>query len=137
MIPASPLNLNATQRRLLSMLGKLSPADQDHLLVFAEFLASRKSPSDQNTSVADELSADLAATASEPEIEPRPSDESVIAAIKRLSRSYSMLDKADMLHETSDLMSAHVLKGKPAVEVIDELEVLFVTHYEKWSQSKD
>ena len=66
---------------------------------------------------------------------PRPENESVVAAIRRLSKSYRMLDKSDMLHETSDLMSSHVLKGRPAEEVIDELEVLFLRHYEKKKQA--
>jgi len=42
-----------------------------------------------------------------------------------------MLDKAPMLHETSALMSAHILQGRPAQEVIDGLESLFSGHYER------
>jgi hypothetical protein len=44
---------------------------------------------------------------------PRPSQESVVAAIKRLSKTYEMLDRGPMLNETSALMSAHVLQGRP------------------------
>ena len=35
-----------------------------------------------------------------------------------------------MLHETSALMAAHVLQGREASAVIDELEALFATRYE-------
>ncbi len=87
-----------------------------------EFLASRV-----QSAQSDELDAII----EEPQVEPAPEGESVIAAIKRLSKSYSMLNKGDMLHETSDLMSAHVLKGRPAEEVIDELEIMFLRHYQK------
>ena len=36
-----------------------------------------------------------------------------------------------MLAEVSGLMAEHVMKGKAAVEVIDELEVVFEQHYRK------
>jgi hypothetical protein len=40
-----------------------------------------------------------------------------------------MLDKAPMLHQTSSLVSAHIMQGRPATEVIDELEQLFESRY--------
>ena len=54
----------------------------------------------------------------------------MIAAIRRLSATYSMLDRGAMLNETSALMSAHVLQGQGATQTIDALEALFVRHYE-------
>lgn len=42
-----------------------------------------------------------------------------------------MLDRSKLLNETSALMAQHVMQGRSAVEVIDELEVVFQTHYEK------
>ena len=120
MIPSVPGG-SKSQRQLLKLFAQLDAENKQHLLAFAEFLASKKQ---LNASAASE-------ELHEPAHEPRPDNESVIAAIKRLSRSYSMLNKDDMLHETSDLMSSHVLKGRPAGEVIDELEVLFLRHYEK------
>ena len=47
-----------------------------------------------------------------PEILPRPMDESVPSAIKRLSLSYPMLQDTELLHCCSTLMSDHILKGK-------------------------
>lgn len=67
----------------------------------------------------------------EPEIIPRPETETVVGAIKRLSLSYPMLDKKHMLHEVSGLMAEHVMKGRPAIEVIDELEIVFEQYYRK------
>ncbi len=119
MLPNLPTDKQ--QRKLLSVFLQLDDARKQGLIDYAEFLLSRQPPDAQK---ANRLSA-------KPEIIPRPAQESVIAAIKRLSKSYPMLDKQDLLHETSDLMSGHIIKGRPADEVIDELEVLFVAHYEK------
>ena len=110
-----------TQRQLIKLFSRLDKHRQQQLLDFAEFLVEKSVGSIDRDSEALEKPLEL----------PRPENESVIAAIKRLSKSYSMLNKDEMLHETSDLMSSHVLKGRPAEEVIDELEILFVTHYEK------
>ena len=42
-----------------------------------------------------------------------------------------MLDKAELLNETSVLMTQHIMQGRPADEVIDELEHVFLNHYQK------
>jgi hypothetical protein len=41
------------------------------------------------------------------------------------------IDRPRMLNETSVRMTRHVISGRDAVEVIDELEILFWRHYEK------
>jgi hypothetical protein len=119
------LNLPAPQRRLLALFSSLGEQDRSSLLAFAEFLAARAVPAAEPME------------AQEPRLVPRPDRESVIAAIRRLSEGYHMLDKSQMLHETSALMSAHVLQGKPAAEVIDELESLFVAHFERYRAGRD
>ena len=128
MLPLNPAAGSKTQRQLIKLFSRLDKIRQQQLLDFAEFLVE-KSP--QGT-------VDASEAAEQPLAIPRPDNESVIAAIKRLSKSYSMINKDDILHETSDLMTSHVLKGRPAEEVIDELEILFVTHYEqKYKPSSD
>ena len=67
-----------------------------------------------------------------PQILPRPDDESVIAAIKRLAKSYPMLDKASMLNETSRLMTEHILQGRASSQVIDDLEAIFKQNYQEF-----
>ena len=57
--------------------------------------------------------------------------------MRRLSQTFHMLDKDDLLHEASELMTAHVMQGKPADEVIDELEVVFRRHYERVSSPSE
>lgn len=103
------------QRRLENIFKQLPPQDKETILSFAEFLLAQTTPT----------------PLAKPQIKPRPPNESVIAAIKRLSKSYPMLDKAKMLDETSNLMTEHMLKGRDAVEIIDELEAIFLRHYKE------
>jgi len=103
------------EQRLLSLVRRLPKAQAGQLLEFAEFLADRHAPI---TVAADPLPI------------PRPAEENVIKAIKRLSATYPMLDRVKLLDAASHLMTQHVIQGRAAVEVIDELEVLFRRHYE-------
>lgn len=109
--------MNNHQEQLIRLFSRLPDADRDTVLALAEFLAKRtvRSP----------------AEVPEPTPLPRPTEESVVGAIKRLSATYSMLDKSEMLGETSGLLSQHVLQGRPAREVIQELEQVFLRHYER------
>jgi hypothetical protein len=111
---------------LVRLFRRLAPRDQDTLIAFAEFLAAGR----QEQGEEDELV--LA-----PEPIPRPTDETVVGAIKRLSQSYHMLDRAALLNETSSLMAAHVLSGREAQGVIDEIEALFARHYAKYREGRE
>lgn len=99
--------------RLIQLFNRLPAAERETLLAFAEFLVARSG-----------VPVDVTPKSIE-----RPVQESVVAAIKRLSASYHMLDRSKMLHETSGLMSEHLMQGRAAAEVIDELEDLFRRHY--------
>ena len=112
--------LPPAKRRLLELYDALDDQDRATLTALAEFLVARGG-----------AGVEPLEAFPEPEFIPRPAEESVIAAIRRLSQTYHMLDKAPMLHETSALMSAHILQGRSAQEVIDELEALFSGHYER------
>lgn len=105
------------KRRLLKLFSALSTADQETVLLFAEFLQTRQKPQ--------------AVAMALPQPLPRPPKESVIAAIKRLSASYPMLDRSTMLNDTSSLMAQHILQGRAAAEIIDELEEVFYAKYER------
>ncbi|MBX3661052.1 MAG: hypothetical protein KF804_01245 [Burkholderiales bacterium] len=70
---------------------------------------------------------DLPATPPRPE--PRPEGESVVLALRRLTRSYPMLDRRRLMGPASTLMAQHALQGRAASEVIDELELVFERHY--------
>lgn len=71
----------------------------------------------------------LAAPAAAVQPEPRPTEESVVLAIRRLKRSYPMLDRRRLMGPASVLMAQHALQGRDAAEVIDELELVFERHY--------
>jgi len=59
----------------------------------------------------------------------RPDAENVVAAIKRLAKTYPMLNREALLHDASTLMSAHVMQGRAANDVIDDLQALFESAY--------
>ena len=105
-----------TELRLRQILASLPEDQAAALLEYAEFLASRYTPP---------------APVTAPLTIPRPDRESVIKAIQRLGATYPMVDRGKLLNETSVLMTQHIIHGKDAVEVIDQLEILFRQHYEK------
>ncbi len=120
------------EKRLRDILKRLPEAQARTLLEFAEFLDARTvQPAAGSGLAVAEPPAVLA-----PGDIPRPPQESVVKAIKRLAVTYPMLDRSKMLNETSTLMTQHVIQGRDATEVIDELEVLFRSHYEKFVDSR-
>ncbi len=104
------------EKDLLNLYRALPPEHQETLFAFADFLAAR--------------SAGAPRTWVEPEPISRPPEEKVVHAIKRLRATYPMLDHSKMLYEVSECMTQHVVQGKPAIEVIDELEGMFRSRYE-------
>jgi hypothetical protein len=117
------------QRSLLDSYSKLDPADQAALRAFAEFLVSRGAV---NAQPEKPRSKPL-----EPKPIPRPKQETVVGAIKRLSETYPMIDRQQLLTATSSLMSAHIMQGRLAAEVIDDLEALFADHYHRHNSGGD
>jgi hypothetical protein len=109
---------------LTALCERLSPGDVATLLRFAEFLANGPGAAVTPPTAFAELP--------EPEEIPRPDNESVVAAVKRLSRTYFMLDKKAMLNATSEL----VIQGRDGGEVIDELEALFRQRYQQLKQGE-
>ena len=114
----------SAEQQLSEYFRQLDAGDQATLLAFAAFLASR-SPAPAVTVKAEPV------TIPEPEIIERPAEESVVGALKRLAKSYPMLDKTEMLSATSDLVATTIMQGTDPVGVIDELEEIFSTHYEQ------
>jgi len=109
--------MKVNEKKLLHLYRDMSDDDQHALLRYAEFLFEAK----------EEESVELA----EPTQIPAKENESVVGALKRLSASYPMLDKAKMLDQTSTLMSDHLLRGKSKEDVIKEFDVLFEQEYKK------
>lgn len=115
--------MNARDKELLRLFRDLPPSAQALLLEFAEFLAAKYQK------------------AGEPLVEPNPipapENESVVGALKRLSASFPMLDKAKLLNETSILVSQHVMQGRDKIEVIEEIEAVFNRHYRRYIGKKE
>ena len=100
---------------LVTLFEDLPEKDQNTLFEFAEFLKSR--------------APEPASKVTEPLGIPRPEQESVVAAIKRLKKNYPMISQKELLNETSEYMMQHMMQGKVAEDVINEMEALFENKY--------
>jgi hypothetical protein len=103
-------------------------SQEERFIAFAEFLLVR---SDQIQINIDVQETSITRAVPAPEDIPRAEKESVVAAIKRLSATYPMINKQTMLDQISPLMSQHVMEGRDPNEVIDELEDVFRKRYEE------
>jgi len=122
MFPGMPVQTNKEERKLVKILKSLDSSDKENLIAFAEFLQVRSKSVDDLEKISGEI-------ANEPIDIPRPESESVIHAIKRLGATYPMVNKEDFLHPISDLMTSHIIQGKEATDVIDQLQGLFENEY--------
>ena len=120
------------EKRLGEIVRRLPAVQAQALLEFAEFLLLR------HGAVAMEEKEGAATPAIPSPLDiPRPNEETVVKAIKRLRATYPMLDARKLLNQTSDLMTQHIVQGREAGEVIEELEILFRAHYERLAGDKD
>ncbi len=69
-----------------------------------------------------------------PEEVPRPEQETVVGAVKRLKTKYHMVESMTVFSAASSLMTDHMVKGRDVDEVIDEMEVLFEEAYKNLLQ---
>ncbi len=111
------------ESRLQRIYQSLTQADQASLLAFAEFLLSRQ-----------ESETALKPLATPTDI-PRPEEETVVGAIKRLKQTYPMIESMTVFSKASGLMTEHMVQGRDVVEVIDEMEMVFATAYEEMRQN--
>jgi hypothetical protein len=101
------------QAELAELFDGLDADDRRTLLAFARFLASRVGRHGAAARV------DL----------PRPKAESVVQAVKRLNASYPMLERRMLVARVGVLLSSHMVDGRDAASVIDELEAVYVAAY--------
>ena len=111
------------RKKLLRLFDDIGVNEQNTLLAFAEFLHSRV--------------CEARKVPNTPQAIPRPPTESVVGAIKRLTATYPMLDQARLLNETSALMTSHLMEGRLAKDVVDDLEGLFARHFEQWCNEQN
>ena len=114
-----PIQGNREEQALCKIYKSLDVGNRQTLMSFAQFLASQH--------VAEKPSKPI--TDLQPVNIPRPKKESVIKAIRRLSESYPMLETDTMFDHISSLMTAHIMTGRSAESVIDELQEMFANQY--------
>ena len=114
-----------SEKRLREIVAALPENHIASLMDFGEYLFQKYGVEQHETEIMEPLQI------------ARPEEESVIAAIKRLSATYPMIDKDALFNQTSSLMMQHMLQGREAGEVIDEAEQLFADHYQKLLESRE
>jgi len=110
--------MTADERNLLAVFRDLDKQQQTSLLSYAEFLRQQAEPQ--------------APILEQPHDIPASANESVVAALRRLSKSYFMLEEKNLLNAATNPMSQHVIQGRDAMEVINELEQLFKEGYDAY-----
>lgn len=113
-------------QRITRLMDGMSHEHKKSLVDFAEFLKQKSQQHPQQSETQEKL---------QPEMQPRPDDENIINAIKRLRATFYMLNTDSLLDETSGLMTQHIVHGRAAVEVINDLEALFEKHYQNYQKS--
>jgi len=109
--------MSSKTKSLIEIFESLDAQRQNSLFEFAEFLQSK---------------GNLVVKEIVPPVEiPRPDKETVVGAIKRLKQTYPMIDSMKVFASASELMTDHMVKGRDAVEVIDEMEKIFEDFYAK------
>ena len=103
------------ERQLRAVLEALTDAEVVSVLDFAQYLRDRRRTAQKPSTEIVEI--------------PRPEDESVIAAIRRLTQTYPTLDRGTVFNEASSLMTRHVVQGESREDTIDRLEALFQSRY--------
>ena len=116
------MSMDSRLKQLQKIMSQLSEVHQQSLVDYAEFLVQQY-----------ELDA-IANIDLEPRDIERPLEETVVGAIKRLKQTYYMLDTDALLNQTSALMGQHLLQGRDATSIIDDLQALFRTKYEEYRQ---
>ncbi|MDH5710642.1 MAG: Crp/Fnr family transcriptional regulator [Gammaproteobacteria bacterium] len=109
--------MSRNSRSLVEIFETLDADRQASLLDFAEFLQSKG-----NLALKEVIP---------PVLIPRPESETVVGAIKRLKQTYPMIDSMKVFSSASELMTEHMVKGRDANEVIDEMEKIFEDFYSK------
>ena len=104
-----------TSKALTELYESLDDERKQSLCDFADFLYARAEP------VVKEVPP--------PEPIPRPEEETVVGAIKRLKSKYHMVESMSVFSRASSLMTDHMVSGRDVAEVIDEMEALFDEAY--------
>jgi len=106
------------EKKLLEYFRGIPETEQQGLLSYAEYLFQTKKKESTRPLSKQNI--------------PRPENENVIQAIKRMTRTYPMIEPSEMMDKATTLMSQHLLHGRDAEEVINELEKIYNDKYNLW-----
>ena len=126
-----------SERKLCKLYSSLNDNDRLTLMKFAEFLFAESVVSqdekseDEGEGISDDTSLAVSTPFPEPKIIPAPENENVIKAIRRIAKMYYMVDKNKMFDTTSTLMTEHLIHGRPAQEIVADVEKSFKQEYER------
>ncbi|MBF0124447.1 MAG: Crp/Fnr family transcriptional regulator [Magnetococcales bacterium] len=119
--PSSP-----EREQLLSLWQQLPSQQQSCLLRYARFLVQEQGGQAQPEPVT---------VVTTPLPIKRPEQESVVQALKRLKRTYPMIDAdTGLLNQASQLLMQKVLGTTADGAIIDQMEQLFQQRYQRWVQ---
>ena len=110
------MNAENDSIRLSAIFDTLNEDRKKTLLEFAEFLEAK----------GDLVTREMAPVVT---IE-KPKGETVVGAIKRLKLSYPMIESMSVFTASSSLMTEHMINGREAMEVIDDMEKIFEEAYQ-------
>lgn len=122
------------ERKLCKLYKALDDADRSTLMKFAEFLLLEAEQKQSNTSQDNDTGKQHKLTQEafpKPKRIPAPENENVIKGIKRVSAMYYMVDKSKMFDLTSTLMTEHLMQGRPAKDILVDVEQAFKQEYDK------
>ncbi|MBF0096359.1 MAG: Crp/Fnr family transcriptional regulator [Magnetococcales bacterium] len=112
--------------RLLAAWQKLTEEDQRTVRLFAEFLLQQNG-ADTTTSKINLEPVPIA----------KPAEESAVLAMKRLKKSYPMIEADFSLLESASQLLLKRIMGTPDAEVVAELEALFANRYQVWRDTRE
>jgi len=112
-----------SSQQLIKLYESMDAERQQSLSEFADFLYERYGPAVKEILPPEEI--------------PRPEQETVVGAIKRLKSTYHMIESMSVFSSASSLMTEHMINGRDVNEVIDEMEKLFADAYQKLLQDNE
>ncbi|MCW8852705.1 MAG: Crp/Fnr family transcriptional regulator [Gammaproteobacteria bacterium] len=110
-------------KALIELYDSMDDERKRSLCDFADFLYAQAGPVSKEIPEPDEI--------------PRPEQETVVGAVKRLKAKYHMVESMTVFSSASALMTDHMVKGRDVAEVIDEMEMLFEDAYKNMLQDNE
>jgi hypothetical protein len=116
--------MSVYEQVLLKKFRLLPEAQKQALTDYAEFLSQRYA---EEPEPVPQQPVDI----------PRPQQETLIKAIRRLSKTYPMLDSKELFEKTSTYMMRNLMHGEDNDALIDEMEGFFKERYQTYLSEKD